>query len=978
MPADMAKQTRFVDFSHRMTTDDQGSPRKASKGFPSSPGLQNHFAQLSSPSYGNSAAKLLESQSKSTETTNTGRQSTIRPTISTYRLSSNNVAQPSSILSPMPTSPPYTAGHSGAQFYSPSIHQHRQLEPVTPKSDSDSSSDVFNPYSFNIGHSSQAFQSQDSQNDTAAQNRLDPDLYSYPSSYEHTLIPSGLRLASPFGSPASSPTTRSFLPTSLLDESNDIVVRGLQISDTARRVETENYADDEDSSDENYSTRQAYITPRKDRENEGHCQAFAKTSPFDPFVADGYDKRTLSAGLSIDLPKASGYVQEGVQQIDAEVMDDSARRCSGAFDGASEGEESRTTATESEKQLFCGSSRYLLIGGLGPEIGEDELADAITKKADIYTLVGKHLPAHGIAIVIFHDHRAAGLIYQAIQCGALELSKEADRVYVKFLQAQECHKILGEAIRPCLFNNEAKVCITLTSAANLIFPPVEPLKRTLSTLGDLQEFRAISSSENAFLATFCDSRIGPVAVERLHKKFIGNAQLRLTLTDFVTESNPGTETAPLAQTDIDCRHLAKHFATVNPTSSFEPDVFKTQTWIGLSSTESPSKSAGLSPLRVPFAISSDDRPFRQVSTSSLLDFPNKWNETTVFDSTFDTPTKTMASRSAGRHDDISGLSSFTTSPGEKLSSSSDMRPTNLTLIEQLNAKFARLHSIEEDTTLQHDLKWVDEGNVKPFGPALPSHRLLLESTSLPVTPRKSLPKELNSPQPFALSPLGSSPLCQPTRQSYSLNTTPKYVAHLGQQARQIEIMKNVPREMMINLHELRTGSDPRTSVMIKDIPNKLSRQQLIDCIQEVVPGEIDFVYLRFDFVNQCNVAYAFVNFTSGKFPLPDGPVGICTYPFRALSGIVSFRFVSFRQSKTWAKVEHLLQRKGSSVSNFRRLEAIARTDKASSSHPRGKDAFVAHFVHSPIMMCEEKWRPVLLDEQGEIVSQSYFRKAKPY
>lgn len=44
------------------------------------------------------------------------------------------------------------------------------------------------------------------------------------------------------------------------------------------------------------------------------------------------------------------------------------------------------------------------------------------------------------AVVVFYDHRGAGLIYQAIQCGALELSKEADRIYVKFLQAQECQK----------------------------------------------------------------------------------------------------------------------------------------------------------------------------------------------------------------------------------------------------------------------------------------------------------------------------------------------------------------------------------------------------------------------------------------------------------------------------------------------------------------------------------------------------------
>jgi len=129
----------------------------------------------------------------------------------------------------------------------------------------------------------------------------------------------------------------------------------------------------------------------------------------------------------------------------------------------------------------------------------------------------------------------------------------------------------------------------------------------------------------------------------------------------------------------------------------------------------------------------------------------------------------------------------------------------MTLIEQLNEKFSRLHGLDEGTTLQDDLKWVAEETVKPFGPPLPSQSLLFESTSLPVTPRKSLSKEISSQQPFAMSSLGSSPLRQSTRQDYSLNTTPKYVALLGQQARQIEIMKNVPREMMINMQELRTG-----------------------------------------------------------------------------------------------------------------------------------------------------------------------------
>jgi hypothetical protein len=336
-----------------------------SKDFPSSPGLQHHFSHLSSPSYGNSAAKLLESQTKSSISSNNGRQGTARPTISTYRLSSNNIAQPTHIISPLPTSPPYTAGHSGGLFYSPSMHQHRQLDPTTPNSDSDSSSDVFNPYPFNIGHPSSQVQLQSSQQDpAAAQTHHDAELYSYPSSYEHTLLPSGFRLASPFGSPASSPTTRNFLPTSLLDESGDMVVRGLQINGSSRN-EDQSYADNENSSDETYSIRKSFITPRKECENEkeDHCRVFAnKTSPFDPFIADGYQKRISSSELSVKLPKTPGYLQERAQQVDAEAMDDSARRCSGGVEEVASGEEeSGTSKPEDEKQVFCGSSRYLLV-----------------------------------------------------------------------------------------------------------------------------------------------------------------------------------------------------------------------------------------------------------------------------------------------------------------------------------------------------------------------------------------------------------------------------------------------------------------------------------------------------------------------------------------------------------------------------------------------------------------------------------------
>ncbi|KAF8066868.1 RNA recognition motif 2-domain-containing protein [Lyophyllum atratum] len=64
----------------------------------------------------------------------------------------------------------------------------------------------------------------------------------------------------------------------------------------------------------------------------------------------------------------------------------------------------------------------------------------------------------------------------------------------------------------------------------------------------------------------------------------------------------------------------------------------------------------------------------------------------------------------------------------------------------------------------------------------------------------------------------------------------------------------------LNIGRIEDGQDTRTTMMIKNIPNKMSDKDLIAYIGKVSSRKIDFLYLRMDFQNGCNVGDAFVNF----------------------------------------------------------------------------------------------------------------------
>ncbi|TIC00267.1 hypothetical protein E3Q16_04007 [Wallemia mellicola] len=70
----------------------------------------------------------------------------------------------------------------------------------------------------------------------------------------------------------------------------------------------------------------------------------------------------------------------------------------------------------------------------------------------------------------------------------------------------------------------------------------------------------------------------------------------------------------------------------------------------------------------------------------------------------------------------------------------------------------------------------------------------------------------------------------------------------------------IPERNKIDLDRIERGEDTRTTVMIKNIPNRLTTEQLEKYISDIVPRSFDFLYLRMDFKSRSNVGYAFVNF----------------------------------------------------------------------------------------------------------------------
>ncbi|KAL1896456.1 hypothetical protein Cpir12675_002793 [Ceratocystis pirilliformis] len=132
----------------------------------------------------------------------------------------------------------------------------------------------------------------------------------------------------------------------------------------------------------------------------------------------------------------------------------------------------------------------------------------------------------------------------------------------------------------------------------------------------------------------------------------------------------------------------------------------------------------------------------------------------------------------------------------------------------------------------------------------------------------------------------------------------------------------------VDLDRIRCGQDVRTTIMLRNIPNKVDQAWLKRFLDETSWGRYDFMYLRIDFANNCNVGYAFINFCD--------PMDVVN-------------FVSKRGNQRW---------------NCFKSDKVAEVSYAAL---QGRDALVAKFRNSVVMLEAPHYRPKAYSLQTLVV-----------
>jgi hypothetical protein len=139
---------------------------------------------------------------------------------------------------------------------------------------------------------------------------------------------------------------------------------------------------------------------------------------------------------------------------------------------------------------------------------------------------------------------------------------------------------------------------------------------------------------------------------------------------------------------------------------------------------------------------------------------------------------------------------------------------------------------------------------------------------------------------------------------------------------------------IIDRDNVAEGRDARTTVCLKNIPNRLKKKDLLDFLNQAFSAKYDYFYLPIDFANDYNVGYCFINFINTRF------------------------LVKFHES-----YHKMLWKSLIDTTNSTKLIEICYATQ------QGKKNMVRRQQHSNIFTMDEKYHPVLFYSSGPKMGQ---------
>eukprot|EP01091_Cochliopodium_minus_P013490 TRINITY_DN4360_c0_g1_i1.p1 TRINITY_DN4360_c0_g1~~TRINITY_DN4360_c0_g1_i1.p1 ORF type:complete len:700 (-),score=194.47 TRINITY_DN4360_c0_g1_i1:176-2275(-) len=193
----------------------------------------------------------------------------------------------------------------------------------------------------------------------------------------------------------------------------------------------------------------------------------------------------------------------------------------------------------------------------------------------------------------------------------------------------------------------------------------------------------------------------------------------------------------------------------------------------------------------------------------------------------------------------------------------------------------------------------------------PSYKYPPENGTSSGSPSNNTNQEISSPQ--------ETPV---TKFRYKQNS-------LGSPLNMSEMDQNI-----IDIDLIKQNLENRTTLMVRNIPNKYTQALLLESIDLKHKGKYDFFYLPIDFGNKCNMGYAFINLTS--------PLEVVT-------------FYEVWNDCRWS---HFNSDKVCSIS-FARIQ--------------GRNTLEQHFLASSVMTEDKGRRPMFFDDGVEVTDQLILR-----